>query len=97
MPANKMLSMSVPSDMDNRPLKAPFITVCFQSLKSGTIYYYKVHCKYLFILSVTCDFRSKNESCSIATFGDSTWYVGLIPDIVRSRYFHKINWLATYC
>ena len=78
--ANKMLSMSVPSDMilwiiDYLTSRSQFVV--FQSLKSDTLYSNTgvpqgtVLAPLLFSL-YTSDCRSSNESCSIVKFADDS-------------------------
>ena len=88
LPANKMLSMSVPSDMmlwiiDY--LSSHSQIVVFQTFKSVTLYSNTgvpqgtVLAPCLFSL-FTSDCRSSNKSCSIVKFADDTVLTGLISD-----------------
>ena len=103
--ANKMLSMSVPSDMilwitDYLTSRSQFVV--FQSLKSDTLYSNTgvpqgtVLAPLLFSL-YTSDCRSSNESCSIVKFADDTVLIGLISDDDSSKYVDEINKFVTYC
>ena len=103
--ANKMLSMSVASDMilgiiDYLTSRSQFVV--YQSLKSDTLYSNTgvpqgtVLAPLLFSL-YTSDCRSSNESCSIVKFADDTVLIGLIFDDDNSKYVDEINKSANYC
>ena len=103
--ANKMLSMSVPSDMilwiiDYLSKLSQFVV--FQSLKSDILYSNTgvpqgtVLASLLFSL-YTSDCRSSNESCSIVEFANDTFFIGLISDDDSSIYVNEINKFTTYC
>ena len=103
--ANKMLSMSVPSDMilwiiDYLTSRSQFVVS--QSLKSDTLYSNTgVHqgavlAPLLFSLYMS-NCRSCNESCSIVKFSDDTVLIRLISDDDSSKYVDEINKFITYC
>ena len=103
--ANKMLSMSVPSDMmlwiiDYLAFRSQFVV--FQSLKSDTLYSNTgvpqgtVLAPLLLIL-YTSDCRSSNKTCSIVKFADDTMLIGLISYDDGSKYVNEINKFTTYC
>ena len=105
LPANKMLSMSVPSDMILwiiGYLTSHSQFVVFQSLKSDTPYLNTgvpqgtALAPFLFKL-YTSDCRSSNESCFIAKFVKDTVLIGLISDDDSSKYVDEINKFVTYC
>ena len=103
--ANKMFSMSVPSDMmlwiiDYLTSRSQFVV--FQSLKSDTLYSNTsvpqgtVLAPLLFSLYMS-DCCSSNESCSIVKFADDTVLIGLTSDGGSSKYVNEINKFASYC
>ena len=103
--ANKILSMSVPSDtivwiIDYSTPRSQF--VAFQPLKSNTLYSNTgvpqgtVLAPLLFSL-YTSDCRSSNESCSIVKYADDTVLIGLISDDDGSKYVDEIDKFAAYC
>ena len=103
--ANKMLSMSVPSDMILwiiYYLKSRSQFVAFQSKKSDTPYSNTVVpqgtvlAPFLFSL-YTSNCCSSNESCTIVKFADDTVLIRLISDDDSNNHVDEINKFATYC
>ena len=104
--ANKMLSMSVPSDMilwiiDYLTSRSQFVVFQSDTLYSNTgvpqgTLSTTVLSPLLFSL-YTSDCSSSIKSRSIVKFADETMLIGLISDDDNSKYVDESNKFATYC